>query len=164
MHISECAIKFSMRSLCKCPSIWELACCLSACTACSTSFICEVSSAHTFAACMLTAVCSIPTARCRNLLISGCYYCSVDSADANCPLCIEILDLTDMALVPCKCGYRVCLFCFSSLKACPHCRANYGKQLPASQKDERKRIQEDLPDDNRIVGQEKRGVFLLVNR
>ena len=32
------------------------------------------------------------------------------------------------------------------------------------EKDERKRIQEDLPDDNRIFGQEKRGVLLLVNR
>lgn len=46
-----------------------------------------------------------------------------------CPLCIEELDATDRHLVPCKCGYQICVWCWHRIKdhdnLCPHCRVPY---------------------------------------
>lgn len=49
---------------------------------------------------------------------------------ALCPLCLEELDLTDTSMVPCHCGYQMCLLCYHRLKqqarpCCPACRAPY---------------------------------------
>ena len=38
---------------------------------------------------------------------------SDDSEAAECPLCMEQLDPTDLAFHPCKCGYQVCLYCLT---------------------------------------------------
>ena len=38
---------------------------------------------------------------------------SDDSASAECPLCMETLDQTDLAFHPCMCGYQVCLYCLT---------------------------------------------------
>lgn len=47
-----------------------------------------------------------------------------------CPLCVEEMDATDMALMPCPCGYQVCLLCLNKIrnegnKQCPACRSEY---------------------------------------
>jgi hypothetical protein len=47
-----------------------------------------------------------------------------------CPLCVEEMDATDLALVPCPCGYQVCLLCLNKIrkegnKQCPACRTEY---------------------------------------
>ena len=58
-------------------------------------------------------------------------------ADADdvveCPLCMEELDETDKRLIPCKCNYRVCLWCYHHIKdnlngKCPACRAPYDEE------------------------------------
>ncbi len=48
----------------------------------------------------------------------------------ECPLCLEELDETDKSFFPCKCNYRVCLWCYHHIKdnlngKCPACRAPY---------------------------------------
>jgi hypothetical protein len=50
--------------------------------------------------------------------------------DADCPLCCEPFDDTDLAFTPCRCGYKVCLWCYHRLKddidgKCPGCRQRY---------------------------------------
>lgn len=47
-----------------------------------------------------------------------------------CPLCVEEMDATDLALMPCPCGYQVCLLCLNKIrnegnKQCPACRTEY---------------------------------------
>ncbi|RLM93852.1 hypothetical protein C2845_PM08G02030 [Panicum miliaceum] len=61
------------------------------------------------------------------------------SATANdkCPLCMEMMDLTDKQLKPCKCGYEICLWCWHRIMnmdqkdesggRCPGCRSVYNK-------------------------------------
>ncbi|KAL4429346.1 hypothetical protein ABPG77_005120 [Micractinium sp. CCAP 211/92] len=46
-----------------------------------------------------------------------------------CPLCINELDETEKAWLPCSCGYQLCLFCYDRLKTefsnrCPNCRVD----------------------------------------
>ncbi|KAI8465613.1 MAG: RING/Ubox like zinc-binding domain-containing protein [Monoraphidium minutum] len=53
--------------------------------------------------------------------------------DEDCPLCAEALDATDKAFNPCRCGYKVCLWCFNTLMEssparCPNCRAEYVRE------------------------------------
>eukprot|EP00798_Chlamydomonas_sp_ICE-L_P001941 gene1941-33352_t len=60
-------------------------------------------------------------------------------AQANCPLCIEDLDATDLQFSPCPCGYQVCLFCYEQLKLhcnsqCPGCRREYGTVVAGDKK------------------------------
>jgi len=54
-----------------------------------------------------------------------------------CPLCVEEMDATDMALIPCPCGYQVCLLCLNKIrnegnKQCPACRSEYGTSAALS--------------------------------
>jgi hypothetical protein len=54
-----------------------------------------------------------------------------------CPLCVEEMDATDLALVPCPCGYQVCLLCLNKIrkegnKQCPACRTEYVLSLSHS--------------------------------
>ncbi|KAG5177256.1 RING/Ubox like zinc-binding domain-containing protein [Tribonema minus] len=53
-----------------------------------------------------------------------------DSEDDVCPLCCEELDLSDKNFLPCQCGYRVCIWCWHTIKdhmngLCPACRNPY---------------------------------------
>jgi len=32
-----------------------------------------------------------------------------------CPLCMEPFDQTDLDFTPCKCGYKICLYCWNNL-------------------------------------------------
>jgi hypothetical protein len=32
-----------------------------------------------------------------------------------CPLCVELMDPTDLALIPCPCGYQICLLCLNKV-------------------------------------------------
>ncbi|OTF71622.1 hypothetical protein BLA29_005231, partial [Euroglyphus maynei] len=52
---------------------------------------------------------------------------------AECPLCMETLDIDDLDFFPCSCGYQVCRFCWHRLKnddngLCPACRQVCNKQ------------------------------------
>ena len=51
----------------------------------------------------------------------------------ECPLCMEELDVTDLAFHPCPCQYRVCLYCYTNIvehlnAQCPACRREYDRQ------------------------------------
>ena len=53
---------------------------------------------------------------------------------AECPLCMEPLDPTDLAFRPCMCGYQVCLYCYNNILdnlngQCPACRREYDRSL-----------------------------------
>ncbi|CAM9177523.1 unnamed protein product, partial [Choristocarpus tenellus] len=58
---------------------------------------------------------------------NACY----ESDDEDiCPLCCEVLDLSDKNFMPCPCGYRVCMWCWHRIKEnysnlCPACRSTY---------------------------------------
>ncbi|CAI9107899.1 OLC1v1007381C1 [Oldenlandia corymbosa var. corymbosa] len=55
----------------------------------------------------------------------------------RCPLCVEEMDWTDQQFKPCKCGYRLCVWCFHRIidtaekddsdGRCPGCRTIYHK-------------------------------------
>ncbi len=52
-----------------------------------------------------------------------------------CPLCLETLDITDLACQFCTCGYSMCLWCWHRIREdaakqslparCPNCRTVY---------------------------------------
>ena len=47
-----------------------------------------------------------------------------------CPLCCEVLDVTDRSFQACPCGYPVCLYCYHHIidnvnGLCPGCRTPY---------------------------------------
>ena len=55
---------------------------------------------------------------------------SCEEGGELCPLCVEEMDATDMALIPCPCGYQICLLCLNKIrnegnKQCPACRSEY---------------------------------------
>ncbi|XP_015922021.2 myb-like protein Z isoform X1 [Parasteatoda tepidariorum] len=51
----------------------------------------------------------------------------------KCPLCCEELDPDDLNFLPCPCGYKVCLFCWNTIRTnendpkCPLCRRTYSE-------------------------------------
>lgn len=54
------------------------------------------------------------------------------SADdvAECPLCMEPLEVDDLNFYPCTCGYQICRFCWHRIRTdenelCPACRKAY---------------------------------------
>ena len=60
-----------------------------------------------------------------------------DDDDDICPLCCEELDISDKNFIPCKCGYRVCMWCWHHIKdnlngLCPACRTPYTAVLTAT--------------------------------
>jgi len=62
---------------------------------------------------------------------------SEDSDAAECPLCMERLDPTDLAFHPCICGYKVCLYCYNNILdnlngQCPACRREYDRSLAST--------------------------------
>ena len=51
---------------------------------------------------------------------------------AECPLCMEELDSTDLAFHPCPCAYQLCLYCYTAIcerlnAQCPACRREYDR-------------------------------------
>ena len=65
---------------------------------------------------------------------------------ADCPLCLEQMDLTDRHINFCQCGYRMCLWCWHQIMEnaakdnrpgrCPACRNPYDeKRITMSQVD-----------------------------
>ncbi|RLN23253.1 putative RNA binding domain family protein [Panicum miliaceum] len=74
------------------------------------------------------------------------------TTNERCPLCLEMMDLTDKQPKPCKCGYEICLWCWHRIMnmdqkdeyggRCPGCRLkelcadkeNYQKEQTKSHK------------------------------
>lgn len=62
---------------------------------------------------------------------------NTDEAE-SCPLCLEALDITDLACQFCTCGYSMCLWCWHRIREdaakqslparCPNCRTVYQKE------------------------------------
>ncbi|XP_070200178.1 CCR4-NOT transcription complex subunit 4-like isoform X2 [Littorina saxatilis] len=55
---------------------------------------------------------------------------SVGDDPAECPLCMEPLEIDDINFYPCTCGYQICRFCWHRIRTdenglCPACRKNY---------------------------------------
>ncbi|KAF5379897.1 hypothetical protein D9757_007216 [Collybiopsis confluens] len=53
-----------------------------------------------------------------------------EQEDAECPLCLEEMDIADLNFKPCVCGYQICRFCWHHIKEnlnkrCPACRRLY---------------------------------------
>ncbi|BFZ05233.1 hypothetical protein BsWGS_08273 [Bradybaena similaris] len=49
---------------------------------------------------------------------------------AECPLCMEALEIDDHSFFPCTCGYQICRFCWHRIRTdenglCPACRKQY---------------------------------------
>uniref|UniRef100_A0A7S3A1I5 RING-type domain-containing protein n=2 Tax=Rhodosorus marinus TaxID=101924 RepID=A0A7S3A1I5_9RHOD len=60
-------------------------------------------------------------------------YPSSDEDVPSCPLCMEELDATDLAVRACRCGYQICLYCLHTIRAehnsrCPACRTPYEEE------------------------------------
>lgn len=72
----------------------------------------------------------------------------MQASDAECPLCMEQLEIDDVNFFPCTCGYQICRFCWHRIRTdenglCPACRKPYSEDpavyTPLSQ-DEIQRI------------------------
>lgn len=49
---------------------------------------------------------------------------------AECPLCMEPIEVDDLNFYPCTCGYQICRFCWHRIRTdenelCPACRKAY---------------------------------------
>ncbi|KAH7889987.1 hypothetical protein F5I97DRAFT_1849132 [Phlebopus sp. FC_14] len=62
--------------------------------------------------------------------VQDAYWSDDDADDADCPLCLEVMDISDLNFKPCVCGYQICRFCWHHIKQnlnrrCPACRREY---------------------------------------
>lgn len=62
--------------------------------------------------------------------VQDAYWSDDDADDADCPLCLEEMDISDLNFKPCICGYQICRFCWHHIKQnlngrCPACRREY---------------------------------------
>jgi len=62
--------------------------------------------------------------------VQDAYWSDDDADDADCPLCLEEMDISDLNFKPCVCGYQICRFCWHHIKQnlngrCPACRREY---------------------------------------
>ncbi|KAI6007838.1 hypothetical protein EDC04DRAFT_2780999 [Pisolithus marmoratus] len=62
--------------------------------------------------------------------VQDAYWSDDDPDDAECPLCLEEMDISDLNFKPCVCGYQICRFCWHHIKQnlngrCPACRREY---------------------------------------
>lgn len=48
-----------------------------------------------------------------------------DNDDQICQVCHNQLDDTERMLKPCRCGYKICMFCLNEAKFCPGCKSPY---------------------------------------
>ncbi|KAJ7312808.1 CCR4-NOT transcription complex subunit 4, partial [Desmophyllum pertusum] len=56
----------------------------------------------------------------------------MQASDAECPLCMEQLEIDDVNFFPCTCGYQICRFCWHRIRTdenglCPACRKPYSE-------------------------------------
>ncbi|TRM59939.1 hypothetical protein BD626DRAFT_559438 [Schizophyllum amplum] len=106
---------------------------------------------------------SVPQSKSHVLAgVQDAYWSDDEGEDAECPLCLEEMDISDLNFKPCVCGYQICRFCWHHIKEnlnkrCPACRRVYTdegvefKPLAASdhkrltqQKKQRERERKDL--------------------
>ncbi|KAF8894490.1 hypothetical protein BD779DRAFT_841963 [Infundibulicybe gibba] len=62
--------------------------------------------------------------------VQDAYWSDEEAEDAECPLCLEEMDISDLNFKPCICGYQICRFCWHHIKEnlnkrCPACRRVY---------------------------------------
>ncbi|KAF9532302.1 hypothetical protein CPB83DRAFT_847618 [Crepidotus variabilis] len=62
--------------------------------------------------------------------LQDAYWSDDEAEDAECPLCLEEMDVSDLNFKPCVCGYQICRFCWHHIKEnlnkrCPACRRIY---------------------------------------
>ncbi|KAH7107322.1 hypothetical protein BKA62DRAFT_129145 [Auriculariales sp. MPI-PUGE-AT-0066] len=62
--------------------------------------------------------------------VQDAYWSDDENEDAECPLCMEPMDVSDLGFRPCPCGYQICSFCWNHIKQnlngrCPACRREY---------------------------------------
>ncbi|KAJ6546998.1 hypothetical protein B0H19DRAFT_248991 [Mycena capillaripes] len=62
--------------------------------------------------------------------VQDAYWSDDEAEDAECPLCLEEMDISDLNFKPCICGYQICRFCWHHIKnnlnkRCPACRRVY---------------------------------------
>ncbi|KAF9453255.1 hypothetical protein P691DRAFT_720092 [Macrolepiota fuliginosa MF-IS2] len=62
--------------------------------------------------------------------VQDAYWSDDEAEDAECPLCLEEMDISDLNFKPCVCGYQICRFCWHHIKEnlnkrCPACRRIY---------------------------------------
>ncbi|KIM72688.1 hypothetical protein PILCRDRAFT_15887 [Piloderma croceum F 1598] len=62
--------------------------------------------------------------------VQDAYWSDDEADDAECLLCLEEMDISDLNFKPCICGYQVCRFCWRHIKEnlnrrCPACRREY---------------------------------------
>ncbi|KIJ60676.1 hypothetical protein HYDPIDRAFT_138939 [Hydnomerulius pinastri MD-312] len=80
--------------------------------------------------------------------VQDAYWSDDDADDADCPLCLEEMDISDLNFKPCVCGYQICRFCWHHIKQnlngrCPACRREYTDetvQFKAIAKEDHKRL------------------------
>lgn len=65
--------------------------------------------------------------------VQDAYWSDDDADDADCPLCLEEMDISDLNFKPCVCGYQICRFCWHHIKQnlngrCPACRREYSDE------------------------------------
>ncbi|KAI6009388.1 hypothetical protein F5J12DRAFT_905003 [Pisolithus orientalis] len=48
--------------------------------------------------------------------VQDAYWSDDDADDAECPLCLEEMDISDLNFKPCVCGYQICRFCWHHIK------------------------------------------------
>ncbi|OCH89107.1 hypothetical protein OBBRIDRAFT_41131 [Obba rivulosa] len=80
--------------------------------------------------------------------VQDAYWSDDEAEDAECPLCLEEMDISDLNFKPCPCGYQVCRFCWHHIKEnlngrCPACRREYtdeAVQFKPINKEDHKRL------------------------
>ncbi|KAG6332416.1 hypothetical protein ID866_6676 [Astraeus odoratus] len=83
--------------------------------------------------------------------VQDAYWSDDDADDAECPLCLEEMDISDLDFKPCVCGYQICRFCWHHIKQnlngrCPACRREYTDEAvqfkPIAQEDHKRLTQQ----------------------
>ncbi|PPQ77531.1 hypothetical protein CVT25_011328 [Psilocybe cyanescens] len=86
---------------------------------------------HSLPAPVVHATFSTPQSKSHVLAgVQDAYWSDDEAEDAECPLCLEEMDISDLNFKPCICGYQICRFCWHHIKEnlnkrCPACRRIY---------------------------------------
>ncbi|KAJ4488561.1 hypothetical protein J3R30DRAFT_3696445 [Lentinula aciculospora] len=86
---------------------------------------------HALPAPVVHASFSVPQSKSHVLAgVQDAYWSDDEAEDAECPLCLEEMDISDLNFKPCVCGYQICRFCWHHIKEnlnkrCPACRRVY---------------------------------------
>ncbi|KIL69635.1 hypothetical protein M378DRAFT_68976 [Amanita muscaria Koide BX008] len=92
---------------------------------------------------------SVPQSKSHVLAgVQDAYWSDDEADDAECPLCLEEMDISDLNFKPCVCGYQICRFCWHHIKEnlnkrCPACRRIYtdeGVEFKPINKEDHKRL------------------------